>query len=1046
MNLFLPTRIFLRSFIRGGSLLVFLLLATQVFAKNGPTNREASATQKAPITVTGTVVDEKGATVPGATIKVKSTGKTTITDINGAFSIALASGDETLIVSFVGYKNQEVAVKNRTNIRVTLESAISDLDEVVVIGYGTAKKRDLTGAVSSVKGSDIASNPVSNPLEALQGRVAGLDVQRNSGAAGSAPTMLIRGNRTVYGADITKPNQGSEPLYIVDGIQGSPTSINPDDIETIDVLKDASSTAIYGSAGANGVIIITTKKAKAGKATIDVDSYYGINGFASYPKPLQGAAWLQYLQDKYFASNGKQSTDIVSDLNIPAYARGPIQNNQYVDWVNETLKRGAQQNHHLAIRGGSENIQGYFSLGYIGEKGIYKGDEVKSYNMRTGADVTFSKLFKAGIQNTINMRDGSTSSSVVNKAYGLYPIGTPYNADGSVNLFPIGDGVTVSPIANYEPGVYRNDTKNIYGAINPYIEFHPIKNLSVRSNMSYIFGYTRKGTFDNEKSYFNASQAQNIKEASYGTNLNYGYIWENIINYNLTLFKDHSLAFTGITSLNNSKTESSSISGQGLDYDAFIYYNLGASSLITNKSTGYTEQNKISYAGRFNYSYKGKYLLTVTDRFDGVSQLVKKWAQFPSVAVGWRVSDEDFMKSTKNWLSNLKLRGSYGIVGNSNIKPYSSLTQVASNSASTPITLGGTAALPIYVLTKNVANEDLTWEKSYATNLGLDMSFFNNRLEFTAEAYYTDTRGLLYDRPLPSASGGFDAKTAYVKTSNIGTSTNRGFELTASGQPIVAKGFRWTSTLTYTRAEEKLTSLDLGNSITPSQLISLNLFVGSPIYTAYGYKKIGIWQTSEATEAATYGAKPGDIKLQTVPIVNASGVSDNGVHTYSTTNDKMVVGHYNPNWQAGWQNTFNYKGFDINIYITARYGQVVNAQLLGYYNATAQPESYNYWTPNNPSNDFPQPYVGSTINTNFSSALSLVDGSYWKIKNLTLGYTIPSKLVSKVGISRIRFYGTAYNPFIFTRSNMLKSVDPENGGSDSFPLYKQLVFGMNLTF
>ncbi|MBW4891875.1 TonB-dependent receptor [Mucilaginibacter sp. HMF5004] len=1030
---------------------LLLALSAQVYAVSTNNLRStAMINNVADVQLTGTVVDQKGETMPGVTIRVKGSSKVTSTDVNGVFKISLSNGENVLVVTFIGYKTQEVLVSGKTSVKIILEPGTSSLDEVVVIGYGTIKKRDLTGAVSSVSGTDISMNPVSNPLEALQGRVAGLDVQRSSGQAGAAPVMLIRGNRSVYKNDPTKPNQSGTPLYIVDGIQGDPTSINPDDIDRIDVLKDASSTAIYGSQGANGVIIITTKKAKAGQATIDVDSYYGINGFASYPKPLQGDKWIQYLQDRYFAANGKYSTDIISDVNLPGYARAPVQNGDYVDWVHETLKRGAQQNHHIAIRGGSEKVQGYFSLGLIDEKGIYKGDEVKSYNARAGADVEFNKFIKAGIQNTFNLRDGSTSSSVVNKAYGMLPIGTPYNADGSVNRYPIGDGVTPSPIANYEPGVYRNESKFFYMAINPYLEIHPISNLSIRSNLTLNLGYTRKGTFENENSYQSLSQALNYKQASYSTQLNYGYIWENIINYNLTLLKDHTITLTGITSLSDSKTEKSAIAGQGLDYDDFAFYNMGAISLVTNKSSEFSGQDRLSFAGRLNYSYKGKYLLTVTERFDGASQLVKQWAQFPSFALGWRISEEGFMRNTKNWLSNMKLRGSYGIVGNSNIDPYSSQLKVVSNSASTPLTLGGSATLPIYVLSQTVNSPDLTWERSYNTNVGLDMSFFNDRFEFVAEAYYTDTRGLLYDLPLPSSSGGFDAKNVYKKTANVGSSTTRGFELTASGQPIRTKDFKWNSTLTYTRAEERLTSLDLGNSVTASQLISLNLFIGSPLYTLYGYKKIGIWQTDEKDEAAKYGAKPGDMKIRTVPIINSSGVSDEGVHTYNVNNDKQVVGHQNPDWSLGWQNTFTYKNFDLNVFINMRYGQTINAQILGYYNSTAQPETYNYWTPSNPSTDFPQPSTGSTINstsaTGFGAGLSLVDGSYIKIKNLTLGYTLPKKIGSKVGLSRLRVYGTTYNPFIFTKSNMLKGVDPESGGTDSFPLYKQIVFGLNLTF
>lgn len=1005
------------------------------------------------IPVTGTVVDNKGATLPGVTVKVKGTNMATSTDANGVFRLSLVTGNETLVFSFIGYRTQEISATGKTTFSIRMEESTSGLDEVVVIGYGTVKKRDLTGAVSSVKSADIALAPVSNPIEALEGRVAGLDIQRSSGQAGANPSIQLRGVRSI--------TANGDPIYIIDGIQGDITALNPNDIESIDVLKDASSTAIYGSAGANGVIIVTTKKAKAGKLQVDVDSYYGINGFSSYPRPLQGDAWIQYLKDKYYGTNGSYPPSIaalVSALSLPAAAATAINNNQYVDWTKETLKRGSQQNHHISLRGGSEKVQGYFSLGYIDEKGIYKGDDLKSYNTRSGVDMQFGKILKAGIQNTINWRDNNTTNSRVNKAFGILPIGTPYNADGSVNLYPIGDGVTVSPIANYAPGVYVNNIKNLNAAFNPYLEIDPIHNLTIRSNLSVMLGYQRNGLFDNQNSYNSASTSATYKEATYSTNFAYGYLWENIINYNFDINRDHHFVVTGITSLGDNKNETSTIYAQGLDYDNYLYYNQGAATIKNTVATGYKGTDKASFAGRINYSYKGKYLLTVSDRYDGASQLVHKWSNFPSFAAGWRISDEDFMKNTKSWLSNLKLRGGYGVTGNANISAYVSTTNVVSNSSSTPITLGGNAStsLPVYIPGVNVANPDLTWERTYNTNIGLDLGLLNERIEVTAEAYYSHTDGLLYNLPLPSTLGGLNAKSPYLKLSNIGNSVNRGLELTATAKVISTKNFTWNSTLTYTIDREKLTAINLGNAVAASQYITANLFIGQPIipvsssggpgFTLFNYKKIGIWQSNEATEAAKYGAKPGDVKLATIPIIK-NGVSDNGVHTYSA-NDRMLNGHINPNWFGGWQNTFTYKNFDLTVYINARWGNTLNnAQLLGYFNSIAQPAYYNYWTPGNPSNYFPQPTIlTSSIQQQYYQSLAYVDGSYVKVKTINLGYTIPAKISKKAAISKLRFYATAYNPFIYAKSPLLRNVDPETGGSDSFPLYKQLVFGMNLSF
>lgn len=990
----------------------------------------------APVIVTGTVVDEQNSPMPGVTIKVKDSDKGTITDNNGNFKIELETGNETLIFSFIGFEVMEVPVNGQSTLSISLTPSIASLDEIVVIGYGTVKKKDVTGAVSSVKSSDIVVSPVSNPMEALQGRVAGLDIQRTDGRAGAAPSVLLRGNRSLTAAQ--------DPLYIIDGVMGNITSLNPNDIESIDVLKDAATTSIYGSAGANGVIIITTKKAKSGKVDIDIDSYYGINGFASYPKALSKDAWLQYMNDRYFATNGIAPNDI-TDLNLPASVKNALDSGKWVDWVDETLQTGVQQNHHISIRGGSEKVQAYFSLAYIGEKGVYKGDNAEFYNGRGGADVTFNKFLKAGLQTTINLKDNDQTNSRINKAFSTYPLGNPYTSTGEVNLYPLNDGSTVSPIANYASGVFMNNTKSLYIAANPYFEITPITNLSIRSNLGITLSASRQGTFESERSYNSATTSLNTKSASYSTDESYGYVWETIVNYSKDI-QDHSFAITGVATLLSSTQEKSSISGQGLDFNDFVYYNLGAATTITGKSTSYIAKAKRAYTTRLNYSYKDKYLVILSNRYDGASQLVDKWSAFPSVSLGWRLSEESFMDNTRSWLDNMKLRLSYGVTGNANIDAYVSNTVVASRTSDFNLSLGGSSALPIYVLKQSLGNPDLTWEKSYGTNLGLDMTVLQGRVDLVAEFYHTDTKGVLYPRTLPSTNGGYDAKTPYTRVSNIAASQNDGIELTLNTRNIVNDDFQWRSAVTFTAAKEKLKSINLGNSVSADALVSANLFVGHPIKTIYGYKKIGIWQLGEEQEAALYGAKPGDIKLKTVPRTDATtGESDGGVHAYSPK-DQQIIGHSNPNWTLGFQNAFTYRNFDFTVFMTMRYGQTINAQLLGYYNTIAQPETYNYWTPTNPTNDFPQPYQGTTINTTYASSLSVVDGSFMKIKNLTLGYTIPQSIGSKYSISRLRFYATAYNPLIFAKSKYLKDVDPETGGTDSFPLYKQIIFGVNLSF
>lgn len=988
------------------------------------------------IEITGVVTDSKNMPIPGVNIKEKGTNNGIQSDFDGKFSIRVSGSNSILVFSFVGFETLEITIGQSKSLNVILKDQNSALNEVVVVGYGAVKKKDLTGAVATVKSSDIVLSPVISPMEALQGRVSGLDIQRESGKAGTSPKVLLRGNRSLTASQ--------EPLYIVDGIPSSIDNLNTNDIETIDVLKDASSTAIYGSSGANGVIIITTKKAKSGKMQIDFNSYFGLNGFSSFPAPLTGEQWLNYKRDKFYLNNGYEATSL-TDLGLNASAVAAIEKEQYVNWIDETLQVGIQQNHNLFMRGGSEKVQGYFSMGYVGEEGIYKNDQVNSMNSRGGIDLKFNDKFKTGFQLILNYRKGTTTNSRINKAYAIYPLGVPFDDEGIVNLYPLeGDPNNISILANNYPGAFADESIDFNVQFNPYMEFAFAKNFTLRSNLGTRYSGGRSGTFQNKNSYNLLTEGRTASEATYNTSMSYSYIWENILNYNFKVGSDHDFTATGITSWADSRSEGSYLGGNGLDYDEFLFYNMGAIKNLTTRMNTYTQFNRMSFAGRLNYSFKGRYLFQVTNRWDGVSPLAEgnKWSSFPSASVAWRISEESFMKGASSWLNNLKLRLGYGISGSANIDPYSSLTRTSTKPSS--LTLGGSTALPMYVPTEHVSNPDLTWERSTNTNLGLDISVLHNRIDLVAEYYWTETDGILWDRRLPTSSGGYDAKTPYKKTSNIATSENEGFELAINTKNIDTKNFKWNTSFTYTNAEEKLTDIDLGN-LSVSQLISEGLFIGETPAAGgvfYDYKKIGVWQLGQEAEAALYGAKPGDIKLQTVEQFDANGVSDNGVHVYSTK-DRMIVGNNVPDYFFGFQNTFKYKNFDLTVFVNGRQGGMMRAQVLGYWNREAQPATYDYWTQDNPTNDFPRP--GGSFNTQFQSSLELVDASYIKIKNITFGFTMPDEFLKRVGLNNMRLYATAYNPFVFSRSHLLKDVDPETGGSDSFPLFKQVIFGLNLS-
>ena len=1003
-------------------------------------------------TVTGQVIDENGEPMIGVSVLVKGTKVGAITDFDGNFKLNAPAGAKELQVTYMGYQAQDVKITSGHMI-IKMEPDNKLLDEVVVIGYGTMKKRDLTGAVASVKSDDIKMAPVANAMEALQGRVAGLDISRSDGRAGAEPTVLLRGNRSL--------NADCDPLYIIDGIPGSIASLNPNDIESVEVLKDASSTAIYGSAGANGVIIITTKQAKVGKVQVDFDAYYGVNTSPSFPKAYSGQEWLDYLNAGYYGANGKYAES--RDELLTAYSLSPEQLNPYIDgnkwvnWIDEVLHTGTQENYNLSIRGGNEKTQGYLSLGYNKEKGIYKNDQNELYTMRIGTTTQINSWVKAGVQSTMSWRDRESRGSRLNKAFDMLPLGDVYNEDGSIKQYPVDGNSMVSLLVDDVPGVYVNNNKTLRLTVNPFVEITPIEGLNIKSTLSGNVNWGRTGIFQNENTYMNLTgSGTGEKQANYNTSLYYNYRWQNVVTYNLRLLEDHDFTLTGISEWSKSRTEESNASSSGFKVDNYLFYNLGAGT-TQNVSSSYEETMMMSYAVRLNYAFKGRYLVTLSNRWDGASQLADKWCAFPAAAFAWRISDEPFMASTQSWLSNLKLRLGWGVSGNANIDPYVTVTRATSADVKLDL---GSGNLPLSVMAKSWGNANLTWEKSYNTNVGLDVGLFNGRIDLSVDFYNTNTKGVLYDRPLPVSLGSFDAKNAFTMMSNIASINNKGLEVALTTHNIEHKDFQWNSTLTFATNKEKLQSIDLGN-VTVDELVALNLFIGHPAKgTLYGYKYAGIWQEDEAELAALFNRKPGQVKIETPRVQKdetgyyyidkgvRKDITESSPYSYSEK-DRMILGDNTPDFTLGFQNSFYWKNFDLNILLNMRWGQTVNSDILGFFKYGTKvnlPATYDYWTPENTGAHFPQPDIKGSTNDVALGSLSIVDASYLKVKNVTLGYTLTENLCKKIGISRLRIYGTITNPFIFAKSDLLKDVDPETGGSDSYPLYKQVVFGVNLSF
>ncbi len=1050
-------------------------------------------------TVTGQVIDQAtGEPIIGANVIIKGTTTGTITDIDGNFSLSGVSDKSVLHISYVGYTAEDVAVKGNNKLNIVIREDNDLLDEVVVVGYGVQKKRDLTGAISSVKADEIKVAPVMNAMEGLQGKIAGLDITRESGAAGSSPTLLLRGNRSLDGSN--------SPLFVIDGVSGgSIANINPNDIESIEVLKDASSTAIYGSAGANGVIIVTTKQGSKGKVSVDFNAYMGINCMPAYPETYTGEDWVNYMATGYEGYFGKSvwstypdRTEALSQLfnefgisqaGVDCYNQG-----KFINWKDEILKTGVQQNYSLSVRGGNDKTQSYASFGYQDEEGMYRNDNYKQLTFRAGTNFEVNKYITIGFQSTLSYKDRNKRNSRLSKSLNEVPLGEVYEADGSLKWYPTGSSDDyVNIMADDIAGQYENTQRSTSINITPFVEIRPLKGLSFKTLVNTSISTSRNGSFDGLYTYYKltgSSSDVGIRTASIQHNDGWGIQWQNILNYNFKIGKAHDITATGIIEYNRSHSEYEYAYNRGFDYDSYTFYNLGA-GLQPSVSSSYTLSKMLSYAARINYSLLGRYLFSATMRWDGASQLYDQWDSFPSASLGWRISDEPWMDSTHDWLDNLKLRAGYGVTGNSNIPAYSSKTLV--ESSANYLNLGG-GQVQSYILTQAVANYGLGWEKSYNFNLGLDFSIFKGRLDASIDYYNTDTKGVLYKRQLPTAYGLYNAKSPYTMMSNVARIKNNGIEISLNTRNIVTRDFTWTSTITFAKNNEKLTSIDLGNGTSVDELISLGLFLDNPVYTYYNYKKNGIWQLGQEDMAACFGLEPGQVNiaadgsLKWDPDYNYTGYirdrinsssyttverhgayyteDENGNRTYyrqgtpqyeadgSVTivdenlysigaKDKKILGHKTPDFTIGFTNNFKYKWFDLSVMTVMRWGQMVNGDLLGYANEVNQPVDFDYWTPSNATNAFPLAKLG--VSNEAKTALTYVDGSFVKIKNITLGYTVPAKLLRKAHMSQLRLYATCQNPFIFCKDDMLKGLDPENTSS-SFPLYKTFVFGINASF
>lgn len=970
---------------------------------------------------TGTVLDETEEPLTGVHVQIKGKNEGALTDIDGNFTLRITN-DATLILTYVGYKQIEIKPGEQTNLEIRMEPDSQVLDDIVVIGYGTIKKRDLTGALSSVKAEDIVKVPTGNVIEAIQGQVAGLDITRTSGEAGAGVNMSLRGTRSING--------DNNPLFIIDGMEGAYDELNPNDIASIEVLKGASSTAIYGAAGANGVIIITTKNPQKGKYSVNLNAYYGWNTITKFPEINRGEAYINLRREAQRTVGAWNSPE--DDINLfPSYMQSFIDNGQWVDWFDEASQSGHTQSYDLSTSYSNDRVNSYFSIGYYDIEGILKGDELQRYSARAKMDFKASESVKYGLNlYAMYSNNDKRYSRIWNRVLCMPPLGTPYDENGNIVDYPLGDG-NMNPIADMATDQYINNYKTLSVTPQIYLELTPLKGLTFKSILGGYFRNVKRGLYVGNKSYEGLESGK--VRAEIPNTFTYNYKWQNVITYDFSFNQDHALTVTGITEWAKDRKEAVTAIANNFDDDSYGYHNLNAATGTPSVSSSYVQSQKMSYAARVNYSYKGRYLATISSRWDGSSILAKghKWDVFPAGAIAWRISDEAFMSNLRA-ISNLKLRAEYGITGNAGAKEYATLAY-----SRTGIIGFQDVAVPYSGYSLSIANQDLGWEKSYNLDIGVDIGFLNDRLSVVFDWYRTDTKDLLFEKSLPYAMGGYGG-SPFTMWTNVGQTRNTGIELAITSHNITNRDFQWTTTLTFSANQNKVIRT---TSDGPLQFNDYYLIAGEGIHTYYGFKYAGIWNTSQTDEAAKYGQKPGQVHI-----------AEKGIADYTlNAEDYYVLGNADPKWAGSLLNSFNYKNFDLSFLLIARWKWTIPYGLTGWYRTdglSPSPSICDYWTPENQNARYPRPDASiSNGQDPYQQWANYFDGSYIKVRNATLGYTIPERISKKARMDKVRFYFTASNPFIWTKSHYLKDYDPEKGGDDDdAPLTKQYVFGINISF
>jgi TonB-linked outer membrane protein, SusC/RagA family len=983
------------------------------------------------IRIKGRVVSENGQPVPNVTIAVKGSSIATSTDAGGNYTLT-APANATLVISSVGFGSREIAVSGRETIDISLNTVIADLDQVVVVGYGTQRRRDVTGAVASISEKALKEVPAPNVIAQIKGRTPGVSIVSNGATPGVGGQIRIRGNRTITNSQ-SSSDALDGPLLVLDGIPygGSINDLNPDDIASLEILKDASATAIFGSRGAGGVILITTKRGRSGKAVFSYDSYYGISGIMGKYKVLNGTEYAQFKDDAatYNRSNWPGSAGTSSYLLTQA-ERDALAAGISTDWQDLIYQNGFTTNQQLSVMGGSEASHFGLSGGYYNEGGIIPNQKFERYTLRASVDHRVNRRIKIGL-NTINTLSYSNTpgggGGVPGGLVRLTPLAAPYLPDGSVNFTPaIGsiDAAVISPLTlKTKKDAILNRTRRLRTFNSLYGELLLAEGLRYRLNLGLDYRQENGNAYNGPQTFTNTAVSQASSNAQTMNGESWSYNIQHLLYYDKTFAEKHKLGVTALFEVNKDHNASSTFDVTGVPADYIANSNFALAQGQPRGTGAFTESGLLSYMGRINYGFNNRYLVTATVRVDGSSTLAPGYQYFtyPAFGLGWNMTDEAFMQDI-TWLTNLKLRGGWGISGNRNVAPYQTLGLLTTSTYNFGQTAQGQQLA--YTVTQ-VSNPFLTWQSTSQFDIGIDFSLFNNRLSGTIDVYEQKTKDILLPVNLPQSNG------ANSTVQNLGKTKGSGLEISLSSLNVKGvNGFTWSTDLNFFFNREQITELT-----TPEEMSNKGngWFVGEPLSVIYDYKKIGIWQLDDSVKGLTAAqtsprAFPGQIRVEDV---NADGMIDAA--------DRQIIGNFQPEWEGGLTNRFTYKGFDLSIVIFARMGMKV---LVPYLSADGGAQGFpffnqgrvnqiktNYWTRTNPSNDFPAPDAG-TDRLNFGSTLAYQDGSFIKCRSINLGYELPANLLRKIQVNSLRVYVNATNPFIIY-SPFVKAgygPDPEGNG------------------